>query len=45
LLDKQPAYQCTRCGFMARRLHWQCPGCKGWGTVRPVPADGVPSQR
>lgn len=35
LHDKQPAYQCGRCGFSARRLHWQCPGCKGWATVRP----------
>ncbi len=37
LSEKHPAYHCTRCGFDARRLHWQCPGCKGWGTVRPVP--------
>jgi lipopolysaccharide assembly protein B len=41
LRERQPAYQCSRCGFSARRLHWQCPGCKGWGTVRPVPADGI----
>jgi lipopolysaccharide biosynthesis regulator YciM len=41
LLEKQSAYHCSRCGFSARRLHWQCPGCKGWGTVRPVPADGL----
>ena len=41
LRQQNPAYQCARCGFSARRLHWQCPGCKGWGTVRPVPADGV----
>lgn len=40
LLERHPAYQCSRCGFCARRLHWQCPGCKGWSTVRPVPADG-----
>jgi lipopolysaccharide biosynthesis regulator YciM len=41
LLERQSAYQCLRCGFSARRLHWQCPGCKGWGTVRPLPADGM----
>jgi len=41
LQQKTPAYQCTRCGFSARRLHWQCPGCKGWGTVRPAPAEGI----
>ncbi len=41
LQQKTSAYQCSRCGFSARRLHWQCPGCKGWGTVRPVPVDGA----
>jgi lipopolysaccharide biosynthesis regulator YciM len=40
LLERHPSYQCARCGFVARRVHWQCPGCKGWGSVRPVPADG-----
>jgi lipopolysaccharide biosynthesis regulator YciM len=44
LLQTQPVYQCTRCGFSARRLHWQCPGCKGWSTVRPVFAEGVESK-
>jgi lipopolysaccharide biosynthesis regulator YciM len=43
LLERRPAYQCSRCGFSARRLHWQCPGCKGWGTVRPVMGDGIES--
>jgi lipopolysaccharide biosynthesis regulator YciM len=41
LQQKTPAYQCARCGFSARRLHWQCPGCKGWGTVRQAPAECV----
>jgi len=31
-----PAYQCHRCGFSARTLHWQCPGCRAWGTASPV---------
>lgn len=35
LLARQPAYQCEHCGFTARRLHWQCPSCKRWGTVNP----------
>lgn len=39
LLQRYPAYQCIQCGFTARRLYWHCPGCKGWGTVRPVPED------
>ena len=44
LLEKQPVYLCVRCGFSARQLHWQCPGCKGWGTVRPTPANGIETQ-
>lgn len=42
LCARQPAYQCEHCGFTARRLHWQCPSCKRWGTVnpsRPEPID------
>ena len=34
LVQKQPAYQCDHCGFVARRLHWQCPSCKSWGSVK-----------
>jgi lipopolysaccharide biosynthesis regulator YciM len=33
---EQPVYRCIRCGFAARLLHWQCPGCKQWSTVKPV---------
>ncbi len=28
-------YRCERCGFGGRQLHWLCPGCKSWGTVKP----------
>lgn len=27
-------YRCGACGFNSHALHWQCPGCKGWGTVQ-----------
>jgi lipopolysaccharide biosynthesis regulator YciM len=36
LRARQPEYQCDRCGFVARRLHWQCPSCKHWGSIQPV---------
>ncbi len=36
LLDKKPRHRCHYCGFSARRLHWQCPSCKSWGSVKPV---------
>ncbi len=39
LLSEQSSYQCHACGFEARSLHWQCPGCKQWGTVRPAEAE------
>lgn len=29
-------YRCSACGFSARQLHWQCPTCHGWSTIRPL---------
>ena len=37
LLARQATYQCGDCGFEAHRIHWQCPTCKHWGTLRPLP--------
>ncbi|MES9869530.1 MAG: lipopolysaccharide assembly protein LapB [Sedimenticola sp.] len=37
MLEDQPAYQCVRCGFSAKTLHWQCPGCKSWSSIKPMP--------
>ncbi|MCG6966340.1 MAG: lipopolysaccharide assembly protein LapB [Chromatiaceae bacterium] len=34
LLDEKPHYQCVNCGFAAKTLHWQCPSCRGWSTIR-----------
>ena len=36
LIARRPAYKCTQCGFSGRELHWQCPGCKSWSTVKPM---------
>jgi len=36
LLRDRPVYQCRNCGFPAKFLHWQCPGCKNWNTVKPI---------
>ncbi len=27
-------YHCRQCGFNGSTLHWQCPGCKEWGSVQ-----------
>jgi lipopolysaccharide biosynthesis regulator YciM len=36
LLADKPDYQCTSCGFAGKSLHWQCPGCKQWSSVKPL---------
>lgn len=33
---RRSIYQCTHCGFKGGQLHWLCPQCKRWETVRPV---------
>jgi lipopolysaccharide assembly protein B len=39
LLRNKPVYKCRQCGFNAKALHWQCPGCKSWSSLKPV--DGI----
>ncbi len=36
LLADRPVYGCRQCGFTGKVLHWQCPSCKDWGTVKPI---------
>ncbi len=36
------SYYCKQCGFQSQSLHWQCPGCKGWGTVQQYQYPSVP---
>lgn len=36
LLENNPIYECHQCGFTGKSMHWQCPGCKHWGTVKPI---------
>jgi lipopolysaccharide biosynthesis regulator YciM len=36
LLENKPVYKCHACGFSGKTLHWQCPGCKQWNTVKPI---------
>ncbi len=37
LLQERAAYQCGKCGFEAKTLHWQCPSCHAWGTLKRRP--------
>ena len=36
LVENRSDYKCGHCGFPARALHWQCPACKHWNTVKPL---------
>ena len=36
LIEKKPTYKCNNCGFDAKMLHWQCPGCKRWESIKPI---------
>jgi len=36
LLTDKPIYRCHHCGFSGNMLHWLCPGCNWWGSVRPI---------
>ncbi len=32
------SHRCSQCGFGMVQQHWQCPSCKGWGTIKPLVA-------
>ncbi len=36
LVEENPAFKCITCGFSAKTMHWQCPSCNKWSSVRPV---------
>lgn len=36
LFEDVPDYFCTHCGFSGRTLHWQCPGCRRWSSIKPL---------
>lgn len=36
LIKDKPIYRCAECGFDGKTLHWKCPTCKTWGSVRPI---------
>lgn len=35
-IDGKTQYQCVNCGFELKSLHWLCPSCSRWGTVKHV---------
>ncbi len=36
LMAQQCGYRCEQCGFRGKTLHWLCPGCQRWNTIKPL---------
>jgi lipopolysaccharide biosynthesis regulator YciM len=36
MLEKKPVYLCNHCGFNGKQLHWICPRCRHWSTMKPI---------
>jgi lipopolysaccharide biosynthesis regulator YciM len=36
MLDGAARYKCDNCGFVGKFLHWCCPSCKKWNSVKPI---------
>ncbi len=36
MLSHKHSYRCVYCGLVGKMLHWLCPGCEHWGTVKPL---------
>lgn len=36
LVADKPAYRCNECGFEGKKMHWHCPSCKDWATIKPI---------
>ncbi|WP_036181218.1 lipopolysaccharide assembly protein LapB [Marinomonas sp. MED121] len=36
LTENKHKHLCRQCGFSGFQLHWKCPSCKSWGTVKPI---------
>ncbi|MEM7209621.1 MAG: lipopolysaccharide assembly protein LapB [Pseudomonadota bacterium] len=41
VIETKPSFTCNLCGFRGHEIHWQCPGCKSWDTVKPLKSDDV----
>ncbi|MGB5325132.1 MAG: hypothetical protein WBN40_06890 [Pseudomonadales bacterium] len=41
LLDLQNVFRCSQCGFSGRQLHWRCPSCKSWESMRSIESNSA----
>ncbi|MCP5158065.1 MAG: lipopolysaccharide assembly protein LapB [Gammaproteobacteria bacterium] len=37
MLNSAARYRCGYCGFVVKSLHWWCPSCLQWSTIKPMP--------
>ena len=37
MLNGAARYRCVNCGFVVKSLHWCCPSCQQWNTIKPMP--------
>ena len=38
-IENRPGYLCSNCGFTTKSLHWHCPSCKQWNTIKPITSE------
>lgn len=36
MVTNQSGYCCSCCGFKGKQLHWLCPQCQQWETIKPL---------
>ncbi|QEP44689.1 hypothetical protein D5085_17040 [Ectothiorhodospiraceae bacterium BW-2] len=36
LCRRELLYRCEQCGLTLQQLHWHCPGCHQWGSIKPA---------
>ena len=36
VVEERPGYLCTHCGFHGNVLHWRCPSCGTWDSVKTI---------
>ncbi len=36
MVEDGSGYRCNSCGFGAKTMHWHCPSCHTWSSVKPV---------
>lgn len=37
MLNGVARYRCVNCGFVVKAMHWCCPSCQQWNTIKPMP--------